>query len=62
MNPLQAEEIFASLDRHGVRYVLVGGLAAVLHGSPLPTLDADSARWATRRERALYVSYLEPKP
>jgi hypothetical protein len=41
MNPLQAEEIFASLDRHGVRYVLVGGLAAVLHGSPLPTLDAD---------------------
>jgi hypothetical protein len=24
-----------------VRYVLVGGLAAVLHGSPLPTLDAD---------------------
>ncbi|HSL84583.1 MAG TPA: BrnT family toxin [Thermoanaerobaculia bacterium] len=21
-----------------------------------------SARWATRRERALYVSYLEPKP
>jgi len=21
-----------------------------------------NARWATRRERALYVSYLEPKP
>lgn len=41
MPPFQAEEIFACLDRHGVRYVLVGGLAAVLHGSPLPTLDAD---------------------
>jgi hypothetical protein len=41
MSPLQAEEIFACLDRHGVRYVLIGGLAAVLHGSPLPTLDAD---------------------
>ena len=41
MSPLQAEEIFASLDRHGVRYVLIGGLAAVLHGSPLPTLDVD---------------------
>jgi hypothetical protein len=38
---LQAEEIFACLDRHGVRYVLIGGLAAVLHGSPLPTVDAD---------------------
>ena len=38
---LQAEEIFACLDRHNVDYVLIGGLAAVLHGSPLPTLDAD---------------------
>jgi hypothetical protein len=41
MSPLQAEEIFACLDRHGVRYVLIGGLAAVLHGSPLATSDAD---------------------
>lgn len=41
MAPLQAEVIFACLDRHGVQYVLIGGLAAVLHGSPLPTLDAD---------------------
>lgn len=41
MAVLQAEDLFACLDRHGVRYVLVGGLAAVLHGSPLPTLDAD---------------------
>jgi len=41
MNTLQADEIFACLDRHGVRYVLIGGLAAVLHGSPLPTVDAD---------------------
>lgn len=41
MGPLQADEMFACLDRHGVRYVLIGGLAAVLHGSPLPTLDVD---------------------
>jgi hypothetical protein len=41
VSPLQAEEIFASLDRHGVLYVLIGGLAAVLHGSPLATFDAD---------------------
>lgn len=41
MSPLQAEEIFGCLHRHGVRYVLIGGLAAVLHGSPLPTVDVD---------------------
>jgi hypothetical protein len=41
MSPLRADEIFACLDRHGVRYVLIGGLAAVLHGSPLATVDAD---------------------
>jgi hypothetical protein len=38
---LEAEAIFACLDRHGVQYVLIGGLAAVLHGSPLLTIDAD---------------------
>ncbi len=41
MSPLDADELFACLDRHGVRYVLIGGLAAVLHGSPLLTSDAD---------------------
>ena len=41
MAALQPDELFACLDRHGVRYVLIGGLAAVLHGSPLQTLDAD---------------------
>lgn len=48
MKPLQADEIFACLDRHRVRYVLLGGLAAVLHGSPLPTLDADICPAADR--------------
>ena len=28
------------LERHDVRYVLIGGLAATLHGSPLRTDDA----------------------
>ena len=41
MPPLQADALFACLERHGVRYVLIGGLAAVLHGSPLLTMDAD---------------------
>jgi hypothetical protein len=41
VSPLQADEIFEGLNRHGVRYVVIGDLAAVLHGSPLPTLDVD---------------------
>ncbi len=41
MSPLQDEEIFACLDRHHVRYVLIGGLAAVLQGSPIATFDVD---------------------
>jgi hypothetical protein len=39
LSPLQADEIFACLDRRHVRYILIGGLAAVLQGSPLATFD-----------------------
>jgi hypothetical protein len=35
------QEILRVLDRHGVRYVLVGGLAAVLHGAAHVTTDVD---------------------
>jgi predicted nucleic acid-binding protein len=38
---LRAEEIIAALDLHRVRYVVIGGLGAVLHGSPIVTQDAD---------------------
>jgi hypothetical protein len=37
----QPAEIIAALERHGVRYVVIGGLAATLHGSPVMTTDAD---------------------
>jgi len=33
--------ILTALARHGVRYVLIGGLAATFHGSPLVTTDVD---------------------
>jgi hypothetical protein len=36
----QPERMFRVLEAHGVRYVLVGGLAATLHGSPLLTGDS----------------------
>jgi hypothetical protein len=35
------QEILRVLDRHGVRYVLVGDLAAVLHGAAHVTTDVD---------------------
>ncbi len=33
--------LLAVLVRHGVRFVLIGGLAALAHGSPFPTEDVD---------------------
>jgi hypothetical protein len=39
--PLQPQELFDTLARHRVDYVLIGGLAATLHGSSALTNDAD---------------------
>lgn len=41
MADFQPESIFQALADRGVRYVLIGGLAATLHGSNLRTGDAD---------------------
>lgn len=38
---LDLARLFGVLNRHNVIYVLIGGLAAVYHGSPFPTADAD---------------------
>jgi len=35
------EELFQSLNQAGVRYIVVGGLAVVLHGYPRLTADID---------------------
>jgi hypothetical protein len=39
--PLDPAGIFATLEDHGVAYVLIGGLAAVIRGSTAMTNDAD---------------------
>jgi hypothetical protein len=39
--PLRARELLATLAEHRIRYVLIGGMAAVLHGSALVTADID---------------------
>jgi predicted nucleotidyltransferase len=38
---LAPDKILEVLRDHGVRYVLVGGFAAVIHGSPYVTVDVD---------------------
>jgi hypothetical protein len=35
------ESILGVLEKHGVRSVLIGGFAAVIHGSPYVTTDVD---------------------
>lgn len=39
--PLQPDKLLATLVDHNVDFVLIGGLAAALHGSPAITNDAD---------------------
>ncbi len=35
------EKVFASFDSHDVRYVVIGGVAAILYGVPRATFDLD---------------------
>jgi hypothetical protein len=37
----QPDKILEALERHGVRYVVIGGLAAEIRGSPYITRDVD---------------------
>jgi len=39
--PYQPDAILKVLERHGVRYLVIGGLAAEIHGSPYITRDVD---------------------
>jgi len=39
--PLRFDGILKALVDHGVEFILVGGVAAVLEGAPLSTLDVD---------------------
>ncbi|MDR3688954.1 MAG: hypothetical protein P4L46_06210 [Fimbriimonas sp.] len=35
------QDVFGCLNSHGVRYVVIGGIAAVIHGVPRATFDLD---------------------
>jgi hypothetical protein len=38
---LQVKELLQTLDRHGVDFIVVGGIAGWAHGSSYPTYDLD---------------------
>jgi predicted nucleotidyltransferase len=41
MSSTRFAELLALLARHGVEYIVVGGVAAVAHGAPITTQDLD---------------------
>jgi hypothetical protein len=45
---LDLHRLLEVLDRNGVGYVMIGGMAAVIHGSPFPTEDVDITPAPTR--------------
>lgn len=43
----QLGDVFASFHKHQVKYLVIGGIAAVLHGVPRATFDLDILSEAT---------------
>ena len=44
----QLKDVFAYLQKHEVRYLIIGGIAAILYGVPRATFDLDILVEATR--------------
>jgi hypothetical protein len=62
--PLEAKRIFEALDKEQVDYVILGGIAAIAHGSATLTFDLDVcyARTEVNLERLVRaVSPLNPR-
>ncbi|MBI1745814.1 MAG: hypothetical protein HYR55_04405 [Acidobacteria bacterium] len=58
LNRLQ--DVFASFQKHKVKYVVIGGIAAVLHGVPRATFDLDILIEATpENARRLLDAFLD---
>ena len=37
----QLRDVFASFQKHDVKYMIIGGIAAILYGVPRATFDLD---------------------
>jgi tRNA nucleotidyltransferase/poly(A) polymerase len=55
----QLRGVFASLQQHNVKYVVIGGIAAVLHGVPRATFDLDILIEATSENAQRLLAALE---
>ena len=51
--------VFASLQQHNVKYVVIGGIAAVLYGVPRATFDLDILIEATPENAQQLLNALE---
>jgi hypothetical protein len=51
--------VFASLHSHDVKYVVIGGIAAIVHGVPRTTFDLDILIEATAENTARLLRALE---
>lgn len=49
VSPLDTERILRTLHEHGVEYVLIGGIACLMHGASRVTVDADVLAAADRQ-------------
>ena len=54
----QYRDVFRCLKKHDVRYVIIGGVAAVLHGVPRITFDLDILIEATEDNASRLLSAL----
>lgn len=59
MSAFDPEALLGVLVAHGVRFVVVGGFAAVAYGSPLPTYDVDITPDRSRKNLARLLDALE---
>ena len=49
----QLQGVFSSFQEHNVRYVIIGGIAAILHGVPRATFDLDILTWTSQNQKGI---------
>ncbi len=59
LRPLDTERILRALDDHGVDFVLIGGIACLMHGASRVTVDADVVAASTQRNLGQLFAALE---
>ena len=53
------KDVFSSLQRHNVRYIVIGEIAAVLHGVPRATFDQEITIFKDRVRIDVQVTFLQ---